>query len=842
MKKFLKLSALFAVMSVLFLGCQEDGGKKPGPKPDGDKPVQSIKILVRGSQESNPPLKMLVDDTAQLSAQILPGEAKEKGYTFELLDNDGGVLSLSETNLLTAVSTGQATIKVTSKGQKADGSYATDTLAVVVTDDPNTIQAALVVYNQNATPDAATTTALPALNANNRYVIVNNEADATLPSGWTSVAGNTIVYLNKPIKMQREVVDETTFNYTPFSISARVRITGGRTSGNLNDTANCLVTGIFTNPTIAVSATTPLYFVGMRHAWNGQKRMYASRDSDNSAAAFSTSAPDFDKADTATDKKSGFQDQEYVIKVERTTGSTYTISAYKADGTTLVASNTRGSSANQANAELQKDEYYYLGFIISGVTVEISNVVIMDGTEKVFEAATNATPDTVAIKKVNITADKPVGAGGGVDYSCVKDAFPATGVQLSAKVIPTDVSQTVTWSISTAGAGATVTNGLVKITGAGAFTVKAQSIGDAFSEFKFNILDQKPAATGVNVTGAGIVTSGDSITLKATVAPELADQTVTWSVTASDNTTATTAATINATTGVLTAATVTADTIVHVFATTTNSIKSAAHAITVKPLGSGPELPQIWHSDIGIQSSITEKIALNASKTELTMKGTGAINSSGQAFNYIYLDHNADTDFTMIVKINNVKFGAINDASRIGIMAASKSSVDYDSGTGIITTKHATAALNAAQGMLYSAVAIRPNATNINWSTMRATVAPASSPGIATGWSAQNFTTGGDELSNVWIRLQRRGGQIFGSVSINDGTTWSEHSQSTANLPNQGAVLIGLFVGCNPGTTTPPGVTTATFSDLYFGAGDGKGAATITIDNLDPVDFAWLAE
>jgi len=597
MKKFLKLSALFAVMSFLFLGCQEDGGKKPVPKPDGDTPITSIKILVNGSQESNPPLKMLIDDTAQLTAQIIPSTATEKGYTFELLDNDDGALSLNENNLLTALSAGQATIKVTSKGAKADGTFATDTLNVVVTEDPNIIQAALVIYNQNATPDAATTTTLPALNSDKRYVIVNNEANATLPAGWTSVAGNTIVYLNKPIKMQREAVDATTFNYTPFSISARVRITGGRTSGNLNDTGNCLVTGIFTNPTIAVSTDTPLYFVGMRHAWSGQKRVYASRDSDNSAAAFSNSAPDFDKADNASDKKSGFQEQEYVIKVEHTTGTTYTISAYKADGTTLIASIIRGSSSNQVNSNLQKDEYYYLGFIISGVTVEISNVVIKDGTETVFEAATDATPSPVAVKKVNITTPQST-PGDGFDYQATKDAFPTAGFQLSAEVIPTDASQDVTWSISQAGAGATVTAGLVKTNGtSGNFTVKAQS-GTAFAEYKFGISEGIPPVTSIVVTGAttimagnGSGVEGETTEMVAEVEPTIAEATanITWSVTAADGTSPTTDATINPTTGMLKAtdSAIADDVVVKVFASSNKgaggtTITSEAYEVTVQ--------------------------------------------------------------------------------------------------------------------------------------------------------------------------------------------------------------------------------------------------------------------
>jgi len=604
MKKFFKWSALIAVMSVLFAGCPEDNSKEtnnpaagpgPGPGPGGDTTlVQSISILVDGYKE-NPPYSMFVGETVDLSAQVLPGTAADKGYSFELVDNDG-VLELSEDNELTALKDGTATIKVTSSGKKADGNSATDTLLVSVMDDPSNIEAKLFVHNQNDTTDAATTTVLPDLNADKRYVIVNNESNATVPGAWRDVLGNTIVYLNKPIKISE---GETAGTYNPFSISARVRITGGRTTAEPNSTGNCLITGIFTKPTTDVTADTPLYFVGMRHAWNGTKRMYASRSGDNSSTAFGTFAPDFENADSATGKKTGFQEQEYVIKVERTDASVYTIYAYKADGVTLIGSATRGSgTGDQVNTKLQSDkDYYYLGFIVSGVTVEISNIVIKDGTETVFEAATDAAPYPVPVINVNITATNAVGAGSDYDYQCTKADFPSTGVQLRAEVIPSDANQNVTWSISEEGAGATITTGgLVKATEAGEFIVKAES-GTAYAEFKFNIFEGIPAVETIEVkqliktimAGNGTI-PGTSITLSAEVTPAPASDTanISWSVTGSDGSSATSAATIDAD-GVLKASdtAISADTTVKVFASSNKgqggtTVKSAAFEVTVK--------------------------------------------------------------------------------------------------------------------------------------------------------------------------------------------------------------------------------------------------------------------
>jgi len=678
MKKFLKLTALLAVLSVLFAGCPPDNVTKPGK--EGDVAVTSITILVDGYQET-PPYAMFIGETVDLSAQVLPGNATEKGYTFELVDNNG-VLELSEDNELTALKDGTATVKVTSLGQKADGSFATDTLLVTVSDDPSGIVPKLFIHNQNPITDPLTTTRIPELNSSNRYVIANNEENANLPSGWTSVAGNTIVYLNKPIKIS-PVPNTAPIEYTPFSISARVRIIGGRTSAPLNNTGNCLVTGIFTKPTTPVSAATPLYFVGFRHAWDGTKRMYASRDTDNSATSnFSTAnAPDFEKVDTATDKKTGFQDQEYVIKVERTNSNTYTISVYKADGVTLIASNTRGSGSNQANIKLQStDDYYYLGFIISGVTVEISSIVIKDGTETVFSAAADAVPFPVSINRVNITTAK-VEPGDGYDYQCLKTAFPGGGVQLAAEVLPSDASQTITWSISKAGASATVSSGgLVTATGSGTFTVKAQSAGTAFAEYKFNIYEQVPPVTSISVRGPTNVmagngsVNGNSINLVADVLPIVASDTadITWSVKADDGTSATTAATINATTGALKAtdSAIASDTVVKVFASSTKgaggaTVTSPAYPVTIQKYSSSMVYVLKTKTIGTLPNNGINSNSYDSGTARLTINGDGVVDGGNLNLNLVYVVL-PNEDFVATVNVHSF-VGAASNNSKAGL-------------------------------------------------------------------------------------------------------------------------------------------------------------------------------
>jgi len=828
MKKFLKLSALlFAVMSVLFMGCP-DGGKNPGTGPGGDDDVAvtSISVLIDNYTE-NEPFTLFVGDAVKLTAQVLPNAATEKGYSLEVTEGKDDVVTLDEDGTLTAVSEGVATVKITSTGKKANGEYATSTFGFVVTNDPEQITVVkLLVHNQNNPTDPGTTTTAVLNSDNNRYVIANNEANASVPSARANVLGNTILYINKPLKIQKNEDD----SYTPYSISARIRLTGARTTGTQPVTGgNFGVTmGIFTNPSIPVTASTPLKFVGVRSAQSGQKRMYITRDgsnNDNSSASFASTNGWVDQEDSAATKTQGFKEQEYIFKVERTTNKSYTLKMFSADGLTELASNTRDNTNNLADDLQSVDGYLYLGFIISSVTVEISDVVVVNGTTEIFKSPA-ATPYPQPIVNVSVTATDPVGADANYNYQCLNESFPNTGVQLNAKVLPIDATQTINWSISSGTNGAVSSAGLVTVTGAGAFTVKAQSTDTAFGEFKFNILAERPAATAVSISGLSLVLSGEAIHLHAAVLPALAVQTVTWSVVAEDGNTATTAAEIDSSTGQLTAKTVTNDTVVKVFATTTNGIKSAAHEVTVRPSGSGPAEPQIWQTDIGTAQTITDKITLNSAKTELTMKGQGAMSSSVMRFNYVYLPiPNGDLEFTMIVKVKSFDFdGSVNNASRFGIIALAKSDATLNAETGELTYNAAVASAK----ML--GVCVRPvNNTTTNaveWSTFRTGNAGASGQ---TGLSGTQ--------TNYWIRLQGRlegsNRRVYASFST-DGTTWAtEHQQSAANTI-QDDIYLGLFVGSNDKTTT------VVFSDLYYGSGTGKGASTVTTSSLTPIDFAWL--
>jgi len=640
--------------------------------------VTSISVLIDGYTETSP-FTLFEGDSVKLTAQVLPNNATNKGYSLEVTEGEDDVVTLGTDGTLTAVSEGNATVKITSKGKKADGNFATSTFDFIVTNDPEQINVVkLLVHNQNDPTDPDTTTTA-VLNDDNRYVIVNNEANASVPSARANVLGNTILYINKPLKIQKDEGG----NYTPYSISARVRLTGARTTGTQPVTGgNFGVTmGIFTNPKIAVTASTPLKFVGVRSAQHGQKRMYITRDgsnNDNSSAAFTNlnSNTWVDQEDSNAAKTKGFKEQEYIFKVERTKNSEYTLKMFSADGLTELASGTRAAGNTLADILQSEDEYLYLGFIISSVTAEISDVVVVEGETELFKSPA-ATPYPQPVLKVSITTPQ-TDPGDGYDYQCLKSAFPGSGVQLAASILPTDADQSITWSISTAGAGASVTSGgLVTITGDGPFTVKAQSTGEAFAEYKFNIYNTIPPVTSITVRGPTSVMAGNgsgktgaSIEMLANVEPVIAEETadITWSVKAENGTDTTTAATINATTGALKATddAIDDDTVVKVFASSSKgaggaTVTSPGYAVTIKKYSSGLAYELKMKTIGALPNNGINSTSYDASGAKLTVNGDGVVDGGNLNLNFVYTIL-PNEDFVATVNVHSFAAAASNNS------------------------------------------------------------------------------------------------------------------------------------------------------------------------------------
>ena len=650
MKKFFKLLAITAAIMFLFVGCKDDiDDSKPK---DTTVYVESVNILVDGAIESG--IEMLVGQTAQITAAVLPAKATNKNYDLSVTYGQDVITLAGST--LTAVKGGIAEITATSKGKDKSGKFVTGTISVVVDIDPESItNLELLVHNQNlGSVNAKTTTSLPALNAQNRYVIVNNEANAQVVSAWNQMAGATIVYLNKPLKMKRVNLagtgEEPNYEYTPYSIKARVKIAGGRDTGTLDvdSTNQSVLVGIFTNPIIPPNMND-FNFVTMRSTWGGQKRMYTSRynngGNDNSATAINNTIG-HDSNDSVRTKDTGFKEQEYVYEVKRTNDGLYNLTIFESDGTTQIATNTRTGN-NQLTPNLQSlDNYLYLGFIITGVTAEISDIEITEGDGSgnlvKFEAAMAANPDTnVAVNRVLLSTASPKDPGNGFDYRDLL-ANVSSGVTLTAVVHPKELTnKNVTWSAT---GGGTVSNGAVTFTTGGDVTVKAASVADAtkFGEFKFHIFTTTPPVEKIEILGNSSVMAGNgagvagkSITLKADINPAAAKQEVSWAVWMNANGTGSAAAyaSINAS-GVLKAVdtAIAADTVVYVIASATDSSNvKEIHEVTVRKYDPAA-VSEIWSWKSGetwtalTSSNITAK---NGTPGISTTRGGGTIQVAG---------------------------------------------------------------------------------------------------------------------------------------------------------------------------------------------------------------------
>jgi len=252
------------------------------------------------------------------------------------------------------------------------------------------------------------------------------------------------------------------------------------------------------------------------------------------------------------------------------------------------------------------------------------------------------------------------------------------------------------------------------------------------------------------------------------------------------------------------------------------------YAVIVEPQEGGPVMPaapQIWYSAVGSQAGITTPFTLSVDGKTLYLSGTGSINSSGQEFGFVYLKV-PDEDFTMVVKINDATWGSANNAARLGIVAIPQAvGTITQSATGVLANVPTNLTLPLGGSV------VRGDNT---WVRMQTVGQPFGTAGTS-GTSNINTTSfpAGTAPNGQYIRLRRVGSDIFAGASL-DGVTFVD-AGSTA--PQVGAGYVGLCA-CGNGSN----IATGEFTDLRFASGTGKGAATLTIAELDPVDFAWLEE
>jgi len=643
----------------------------PDLKPEGT--VTGISLRYNGSVTI--PTTLAQGATGTVSAVVTGnGEGIDKTYSLILDDASGEVTLVDGTLTINADATVGGTFKITATTNETVktllGTAMKDEVTITITsgssgpggpiDPPDFTGAQWVVWNTNPTPEAGTTTVMPTA-VNNRYTLKNVETNANIDG--VNFAGATFVYLNVPLQGGPEA------NWTKYGFEARVRLTGAG-PGTLN-VGKSVIAGIFRKPDEAVAAyqaaveagytasTDPHLgrfvpsAIGQRRSSQGQYRIFSSRSNGYGGyewpAATSPIVPgttgnyrtQFSILDwlpagfggqsnwATKTKMEAFADQEYVYRIDRTEMTTYVAQMLSADKTTDIGGTAFASGGWTTTAGNEPSGYHvdadnpvYVGFILSGVEAEVSNITVYWNDEVLWEdAAVKGSALDYGPNRVYITASNAGEGTAPAGYDYLTYAATFSGVSLSGVITPAslglDPEADITWSIK-AGSKDLVT--LASFQGNAVLSknaVATDAFGDvtivATPQYKgspypsgaaeFKILFEEPAdATGVTVKtlsgfDSGVIVAGDgttgsglSVDLVATVAPPKAPQNVTWTI--GDTNTGTggsTYATI-ATNGTIATVTANDDVLVsqqtvYVVATasTGTNIASTAFEITVLP-------------------------------------------------------------------------------------------------------------------------------------------------------------------------------------------------------------------------------------------------------------------
>jgi hypothetical protein len=388
-------------------------------------PVESVAIKKDG-QSVIGALDLEVGATLTLVAEVSPSNVSDADKVITWTTSDSAKATVAD-GVITGVGAGEVTITATTAGKKADDNPATATVTINVSQP---IERKLVVFNQTGTLDGTTAAGDVAdadFNATGRLTIKNTSTSAGWGTALSTVAGDTCVYLNTPLQ-------------APFSISARVKITQSIASSG---TDNGVLIGAFTDPTVNNSTpdpTDPSTFIalaGVNIATSGRRSVYATRSSDNTNS--STGATQFTESVA----------NEYVYTVTQATVGTYNIKVeddafdptrphapYTSTGINRTGDAAIHSVLGRAAAGdvPEINNPLYLGFLVSGVEVEISNIIIKQGDETVYSKPAAATPYP-AVQSVTITNE----AGASVEVD--------GNLQMTASVNPEGAYQGVTWEV-----------------------------------------------------------------------------------------------------------------------------------------------------------------------------------------------------------------------------------------------------------------------------------------------------------------------------------------------------------------------------------------------------------
>ncbi|MDR1127606.1 MAG: Ig-like domain-containing protein [Treponema sp.] len=390
-------------------------------------PAKVTGVVIKNDGNPVTELPLPYNGTVTLTAEVSPITTTEADRVVTWTSSDETVATVAD-GVVTWVAAGSTTITATTVGEKEGGGTVSATVTVTAQGAPGASK--LVIFNQTGTLEGTTAAGDVTdadFNATGRLTVKNTSTTSGWGTTLDKIAGDTFVYLDTPLQ-------------APFSVSARVKITQLVASSG---TDNGVFIGAFTDPTVDNSTpdtTDPSTFIalaGVNIATSGRRSVYATRSSDNTNSA--TGATQFTESVT----------NEYVYTITQATVGTYNIKVeddafdptrphtpYTSTGINRTGDAAIHSLLGRAAAGdvPEINDPLYLGFLISGVEAEISNIIIKQGDTTVYSKPAPATPYP-PVQSVTITN----GAGASVEVG--------GNLQMTASVSPEGAYQGVTWEI-----------------------------------------------------------------------------------------------------------------------------------------------------------------------------------------------------------------------------------------------------------------------------------------------------------------------------------------------------------------------------------------------------------
>jgi hypothetical protein len=655
-----------------------DGGKEAGvtikvlPAGTVEKKVESVSIRIKDGAAIGSAHSLSIGDSLELEAVVLPADATNPSVTWVV--SNAAVAAISDAGVLTAAAAGTADITVTTVGQKADGTPASASFTLTVTENEVSVPAyiyqweagdvteafslssSITIKEQVGDPAkswartngtiAVSNTGINMPNSG-RFSIGSKSTTATTATGYdtngefnfTQKAKVTVGYTTfTGSGLQIYVNNNTTSDANSVLTNSAAQLSSKILSGMTGEAASGTITAII-DP--ANFAQTDEALASLQHAFLGF-RCESGGSITITSILIETVPPATDPVTAVTIAP----DTDLTLKVGTTASTTLTANITPETDVTYAWTITSGDDMVEFDGVTNKKTAKIK--IKSGVTIAGSATVQCVASGPAGSTAQAVKSITVALPVFNsVTVSLPADSSGIIGINGTISLSAAIDETLLASVFTPTYAWTVTSGSSVAAidSGADAATAVIKGIANGSATVQcAVTInGEIKTDSKNITVSGSIPVTGITISApSATVMAGDggsnsprTLQFSKEVLPINATiQTVTWSVkNGSDYTTAgaATAATINSS-GLLTAqsAPLAADTEVWVFAAADDSsgIVSAGYKVTVKPYAD----QLIWKWDLATNGAPSIPVrntagtlnATNIMVTNNTVTGTAS--------------------------------------------------------------------------------------------------------------------------------------------------------------------------------------------------------------------------